>query len=96
MNVVKLPSGLLLAQCRRTLGSEHHRDEVARPDKLGTDPMAYGVINKWTSPRKLGEIPRVSTRFSLNVENEQTDAGRDDQTCLARPNSQARTGTGRY
>ena len=95
VNGTKLPRGLL-AQCRRTFGSERHRHEVTRPDKLGTDPMAYGGIYKWTSPRKLGGIPRVSTRFSLSVKNEQTDAGRDDQTCLARPNSQARTGTGKY
>ena len=38
--------------------------QVARSDKLETDPMAYGGKNKWTSPRKSGEIPRLSTRFS--------------------------------
>ena len=39
--------------------------------------MAYsGMINKWTPPRKSGRIQRVSTRFSLRVENdEQADAG---------------------
>ena len=38
-------------------------------------------------------ISLVSTRFSLSVENDQNDAGRDGRTCLARrPNSQARTG----
>ena len=31
----------------------------------------------------------------LSVENEQADAGRGGQTRLARPNSQARTGTGK-
>ena len=41
-----------------------------------------------------GEISRVSTIFSLSVENEQADAGRDGRNCLARPNSQARPGTG--
>ena len=30
------------------------------------------------------------------VENEQADAGRDGRTLLAKPNSQARTGTGKY
>ena len=30
----------------------------------------------------------------MSVENEQADAGRDGRTCLARPNSRARTGTG--
>ena len=34
------------------------------------------------------------TRFCQSVENEWADAGRDGQTCLVRPNSQARTGTG--
>ena len=29
------------------------------------------------------------TGFGLSVENEQADAGRDNQTSLARPNSQA-------
>ena len=30
------------------------------------------------------------------MENEQADAGRDGRSRLARPNSQARTGTGKY
>ena len=38
----------------------------------------------------------VSTRFSLVVEHEQDDAGRGGRTCLARPNSQAHTRTGKY
>ena len=29
------------------------------------------------------------TIFSLGVENEQADAGRDGRSCLVRPNSQA-------
>ena len=33
------------------------------------------------------------TFFSLSLENEQADAGPDGRTRLARPNSQARTGT---
>ena len=74
--------------CRRALGSERHRYE--------TDPMAYGGINKWTPPQKSGGIPRVSTTFSLSVENEQAEAGWDGQTRFARPNSEARTGTGKY
>ena len=36
------------------------------------------------------------TRFSLSMENEQADAGRDGGTHLARPNPQALTGTRRY
>ena len=44
------------------------------------------------------ESRKLSTRFSLSVENEQADAGRDGRTRLfAKPNSQAvvRTGTGK-
>ena len=37
-------------------------------------------------------MPRVSTRFSVSIENEQANTRRDSQTCLAKPNSQARTG----
>ena len=36
-----------------------------------------------------------SNIFSLKVENEQADAVRDGQTCLARPNTPAQTGTGK-
>ena len=50
-------------------------------------------IEKMTPSPKAAEIPRVSATFSLSVENEWADAGRDGRTCLARPNSQARTGT---
>ena len=48
--------------------------------------------NMWTPPRNSGGIPQVSTRFSVSIENEQADKRRDSQTCLAKPNSQARTG----
>ena len=36
-----------------------------------------------------------TTTFSLSVENEQDDAGRDSRTRHAKPNSQARTGKGK-
>ena len=39
--------------------------------------------------------PLVSTRFSFTVEKKRADAGRDGRTRLARPSSQARTGTGK-
>ena len=60
--------------------------------------MAYGGLNtEMDAARKSGGIPRVSTRFSLSMENEQADAGRDTaEPYLARPNSQARRGTGEY
>ena len=47
----------------------------------------------------VGEIGRresrlwVSTSFSLSVDNEQGDKVSGTQTCLARPNSEARTGS---
>ena len=63
-------------------------------DKLRTDPMVMSGV-KWTPPWKARGIPWITTRFSLSVKNEQADAGRDGQTCLARPNSHARTGTGK-
>ena len=37
----------------------------------------------------------MSNRFSLSIEIEQADAGRDGRTRLARPNSLARTATGK-
>ena len=45
--------------------------------------------------RRKENNPRVSTRFSLSVENEQADAGQDGRTCLARSKSQTRTGAGK-
>ena len=50
--------------------------------------------NIWTPPRKSGRIP--STRFSVSIENEQADKRRYSQTCLAKPNSQARTGARKF
>ena len=37
----------------------------------------------------------MSTRFRLGMENERADAEQDGRSRLARPNSQARTGTGK-
>ena len=45
--------------------------------------------NIWMPPWTSGAIPRVSTRFSLSVENEQAETRRDGQICLAKPNFQA-------
>ena len=53
----------------------------------GIDGRRRGKRRKEMSPGV-----RVSTRLSLGVKNERTDAGRDGRTCLARPNSQAQTG----
>ena len=48
----ELPRGLL-ALCRRSLGSERHRyTNNARPDKLGTEPMAYGGFKQINGRRR--------------------------------------------
>ena len=39
--------------------------------------------------------PLVSIRFSLSMENEWADEGRDGRTRLVTPNSQVRKGTGK-
>ena len=87
----------LLALCRRTLGSERHRDAIALPDKLGTDPMAYDGLNKYMAAAvELGRIPVSKHDIQPDDGDEQADAGRDCRNRLARPNSQARTRTGEY
>ena len=44
---------------------------------------------------RMSAIVQSYSRFSLSVDNEKAGAGRDSRTCLAKPNSQARTGTGK-
>ena len=44
--------------------------------------------------KKSGSNPVSKHQIQPSMENEQDDAGRDGQTCLAKPNYQARTGTG--
>ena len=52
------PEDWLMVLCRQTLGSERHRYEIAWPDKLGTDPMAYGGLNKYMdAAAELGRNP---------------------------------------
>ena len=63
---------------------------------LTVDPMAVDSI--WmdvvAESGKNERSPRVSTRSSLGVESGRPDAGSDGLTCLARPDSQERTGIG--
>ena len=91
----KLPWGLL-APCRRTFGSERHRYAIAWPYKLRTDLMAHGGY-KWINRRRRG-TREESRKHQIQPEYgyAQADAGRDCRTRLARPNSQARTRTGKY
>ena len=60
--------------------------------------MAYGGLNEYMdAAAEIGRDPvSKSIRFSPSMENEQADAGWDGRTRLARPNSQARTGTEKY
>ena len=66
---------------------------VASDSSQDKQQWHWTTTSVYTTTRKAGRIPRVSTRFSLSVENEQADAGRDVRTCLATPSSQARRGT---
>ena len=63
------------------------------------DPINSG-LTRWCVVVKIYGRRRghgkKSTRFSLSVENEQADTKRDGQTCLAKLNSQAQTGTKKF
>ena len=59
--------------------------------------MAYGGLNKqMDAAAELGRNPVSKHQIQPDNGDEQADAGRDCQTRFARPNSQARTGTGKY
>ena len=57
--------------------------------------MAYGGLNKYMdAAAEQGRNPVSKHQVQPEYEDEQADAGRDCRTRLARPNSQALTGTG--
>ena len=59
--------------------------------------MVYVGLNKMGATAEIERNPvSISTRFRLSVEKKQADGGRDGRTRLARPNSQARTRTGKF
>ena len=63
----------------------------------GTDPMTYGGLYKeMDAAAELGRNPVSKHQIQPEYEDEQADVGRDCQTHLVRPNSQARTRTGKY
>ena len=67
--------------------------QVSDPINSGLTPWRLAVWMDANAEGKRNERnPCENTRFSLGVENDRADTGRDDRTCLARPNSQARTG----
>ena len=66
------------------------------PEKVGTGPMAFEGIVYWPRLRKKKEGDKLVSKHQIQpgyMENELADAGRDCGTCLARPNSEAQTGT---
>ena len=70
--------------------------QLRDPINLGLIPWRMAVqINKWTPSRKSGGILSKYHNIYIQPEyrDEHADAGRDCQTRLTRPNSQARTGT---
>ena len=59
--------------------------------------MAYGGLNKYMdTAAEIGRNPVSKEQIQPEYGDEQADAGRDCRTRLARPNFQARTGTGKY
>ena len=53
------------------------------------------IKKKIHATAELGRNPESKHQIQHRYGDDQADAGRDNQTCLARPNSQARTGTGK-
>ena len=59
--------------------------------------MAYGGLNKrMDATAELGRDPLSKHKIQPEYGDEQADAVRDCRNGLSRPNSQARTGTGKY
>ena len=59
--------------------------------------MAYSDLNKqMDATAELERNPASKHQIQSEYGDEQADAGQDCQTRLVRPNSQARTGTGKY
>ena len=59
--------------------------------------MAYDVLNKYMdAAAELGRNPVRKHQIQPEYGDEQAGAGRDCRNRLVRPNSQARTGTGKY
>ena len=58
--------------------------------------MAYGGLKKkMEATVEIGRNPGSKHQIQLEYGDEQADAGRNCRTRFARPNSQARTGTGK-
>ena len=69
---------------------ERHRYAIERPDKLGTDridDIIFSIVIVYIaeSGRKEKSL-RVNARFSLGVENQRADAGRERSKPSREPN----------
>ena len=59
--------------------------------------MAYGGLNQYMdAAEKIGRNPVSNQQVTPEYGDEQADVGRDCRTLHARPNSQARTPTGKF
>ena len=71
--------------------------QVRDPINSGLARWRMAVLNKEMDPAaELGRNPVSKQQIQPEYGDEQADAGRDCRTRLARPNSQARTRTGKY
>ena len=77
--------------------SKHSRDGTAESvsrDQIQAQPYSVRVPQSSQRDESTHSSTYVHTRFSPSVENMWAEAARDSRTCLARPNSQTRMGTG--
>ena len=71
--------------------------QLRDPINSGLTRWRMAVINEqMDAAAELGRNPVSKHQIQPEYGDEQADAGRDCRTRLARPNSQARTGTGKY
>ena len=71
--------------------------QLRDPINLGLTRRRMAVLNKQIdAAAELVRNPVSKHQIQPENGDEQADAGRDCRTRLARPNSQARTGTGKY
>ena len=71
--------------------------QLRDPISSGLTLWRMAVLNKYVDvAAELGRNPVSKHQIQPEYGDEQADAGRDCRTRLARPNSQARTRTGKY
>ena len=71
--------------------------QLRDPINSGLTQWPLAVLNIiMDAAAKIGRNPVCKHQIQLEYGDEQADAGRDCRTRLARPNSQARTRTGKY